>query len=84
NVAFTTKFDLFSNYLDNPQNMDVSWETLIAMKVNEYISVNLTTHLLYDDDTKISIDNDDDGIVDEFGPRVQFKEIFGIGFSYKF
>ena len=84
NVAFTTKFDLFSNYLDNPQNMDVSWETLIAMKVNEYISVNLTTHLLYDDDTKISIDDNDDGIVDEFGPRVQFKEIFGIGFSYKF
>jgi len=84
NVAFTTKFDLFSNYLDHPSNMDVSWETLIALKVNQYISVNFTSHLLYDDDTKISIDKNDDGSVDEYGPRVQFKEIFGVGFSYKF
>lgn len=84
NVAFTTKFDLFSNYLDSPQNMDISWETLIAFKINKYISVNFTTHLLYDDDTKISIDNNDDGVVDDFGPRVQFKQILGVGFSYKF
>jgi hypothetical protein len=84
NVAFTTKADLFSNYLKNPQNLDISWETLVAFKVNQYVSVNFTMHLLYDDDTKISIDDNDDGIVDDYGPRVQFKEILGVGFSYKF
>ena len=73
NVAFTTKLDLFSNYLKNPQNVDVSWETQIAMKVNKYISVNLNTHLLYDAD-----------ILYEGGPaRVQFKEILGVGFVMK-
>jgi len=52
NVAFTTKIDLFSNYANNPQNIDVSWETMIAMKVNKFISVNFNTHLLFDDDIK--------------------------------
>lgn len=84
NVSFMTKFDVFSNYLKHPQNIDISWETLIAFKVNEYISFNITTHLLYDDDTKISIDDYNDGIIDDFGPRVQFKEILGVGFSFKF
>ena len=29
NIGFTTKIDLFSNYLDKPQNIDVNWETLL-------------------------------------------------------
>ncbi len=84
NVSLQTKLDLFSNYLENPQNIDVSWEVLISMKVNKYISATITTHLLYDDDTDISIDNNNDGIIDRIGPRTQFKEVLGVGFSYKF
>ena len=79
NVSFTTKIDLFSNYLKNPQNIDVSWETLIALKVNKYISLNLNTHLIYDDDIKIIVEGSETP-----GPRIQFKEIFGVGFSYNF
>jgi hypothetical protein len=84
NISFTSKLDLFSNYLENPENIDVSWETLIVMKVNKYISVSFNTHLLYDDNIEISIDTNDDGVVDKTGPRIQFKEILGVGFSYKF
>jgi hypothetical protein len=83
-VSFTSKLDLFSNYLHNPQNIDISWETQIAFKVNKYITANINTHLLYDDDIAIAIDNNNDGITDRSGPRVQFKEILGVGFSYKF
>jgi hypothetical protein len=85
NVSFTTKIDLFSNYAENPQNIDVSWENQIAMKVNKYISVNFNTHLLYDDNTKIKVDRNDDGVLDLVpGSRIQFKEILGVGFSYNF
>jgi hypothetical protein len=84
NIGFTTKIDLFSNYLNNPQNIDVNWETLLTMKVNKYISMSLNTNLVYDDNINIAKDTNDDGIADENGPRVQFKEIFGVGFSYKF
>jgi hypothetical protein len=75
NISFQTKLDLFSNYLHNPQNIDVSWETLISMKVNQLFSATLTTHLVYDDDIIIP---------DKGGPRVQFKEVLAIGISYKF
>ncbi len=54
------------------------------MNVNKYITVNLSTQLIYDDNTIITKDNNDDGIIDESGPRTQFKEVLGIAFSYKF
>ena len=86
NVSFTSKIDLFSNYGNNPQNIDVSWENLIAFNINKYIAVNINTHLLYDDDVDIAIDDDDDGTIEdsEKVPRVQFKEILGVGFTFKF
>ena len=84
NVSFTSKIDLFSNYLIKPQNIDISWETQIAFKINKYISININTHLLYDDDIIIAIDKNKDGIIEKSGPRVQFKEILGIGVTIKF
>ena len=84
NVSFNTKLDLFSNYLHNPQNIDVNWEVLIGMKINKYLTANLNTQLLYDDDILVPVDTNDDGINDGTGKRVQFKEILGIGFSVKF
>lgn len=84
NVNFQTKLDLFSNYLNNPGNIDVNWEVIVAMKINKYLTANLNTHLIYDDDIAIGVDRNDDGINDGFGPRTQFKEVFGLGLSYKF
>ncbi|MGC9470122.1 MAG: DUF3078 domain-containing protein [Bacteroidales bacterium] len=78
NVDLLTKLDLFSNYLDKPQNVDVNWEVLITMTINQYISANINTHLIYDDNIRLI---DDDGIK---RPKVQFKEVFGLGFSCKF
>ncbi len=84
NVTLTTKLDLFVNYLENTKHVDVNWEALIAWKVNKYISMTLTTHLIYDHDINIGKDTNDDNVPDEFGPRIQFKEIFGAGLLYKF
>jgi hypothetical protein len=87
NVSFTTKIDLFSNYLKNPQNIDVNWETLLAFKVNKYLNVNFNTQLIYDDDIFIKNDRNGNGELEAGeGSKslVQFKEIFGVGFSYKF
>lgn len=86
NVGVTTRLDLFSNYLKNPQNIAVTWETLIAFKVNKYISINLSTNLMYDDNTKMDIvyEQPDGTTLTRKEPRVQFKEILGIGASVKF
>ncbi|MEW5845106.1 MAG: DUF3078 domain-containing protein [Bacteroidota bacterium] len=83
NLTLTTKIDLFSNYLDEPQNIVVNWETLVIMKVNKYINVNLATQLVYDDKVKIGKDTNGDGVIDSSGPRIQFKEIFGVGITFK-
>ena len=83
NISITSKLDLFSNYLKDPQNIDVNWENLIGLKVNDFITISLNTHLIYDADVKI-LTPQDDGSVAEGKARVQFKEILGIGFMYKF
>jgi hypothetical protein len=79
NISFTTKIDLFSNYIHNPQNIVVNWETLLAMKVNRFISANINTQLIYDDKVKIPVKGGK-----AVGSKVQFKEILGAGLSYKF
>lgn len=84
NIKLTTSLELFSNYLDSPQNVDVNWETMLVLKVNKYISATLSTELIYDDDTHIAYDKDGDGVKESDGPKIQFKEVLGIGFSYKF
>jgi len=83
NVNFQSKLDLFSNYLHNPQNVDVSWENLIVLKVNKFLSATVTTHLLYDDDILVKVGEDSEGDP-VLGKRVQFKEVIGVGFTYKF
>jgi hypothetical protein len=86
-VSFTTKVDLFTNYLKNPQNIVVNWENLIGFKVNKYINVSITTDLIYDDKIMIPFDKNGDGTIaagEAVGSKVQFKEILGVGFAYKF
>jgi len=36
--TFSSKVDLFTNYFKNPQNVVVNWETLLAFKVNKFLS----------------------------------------------
>jgi hypothetical protein len=82
NVTGQTTLELFSNYFNNPQNIDVDWKVLINMKVNEFLSANIVTHLIYDDDIDIPVYKDGD--VESAGPKVQFMEMFGVGLSLKF
>lgn len=83
NVSLTTKLDLFSNYLDKPQNIVINWENIIAFKVNRFIAVNINTLLIYDDNIRIQ-EKLADGTINYKGPKIQFKELIGLGVSYKF
>ncbi|MDQ3046617.1 MAG: DUF3078 domain-containing protein [Bacteroidota bacterium] len=85
NVNFQTKLELFSNYLDNPQNIDVNWETLLTMKVNKFLSTTLTTQLIYDHDIPVPVEREVNGVTTPgTGPRLQFKEVLAVGLIYKF
>jgi len=84
NVEFESKIDLFTNYAEDFGNIDVNWENVVILKVNDFLSANLITQLIYDDDIDVEIDENDDGVPEEVGPRVQFKQLFGVGLNVKF
>lgn len=58
-VTFKTNVTLFTNYKDHPENIDVTWETLTDIKLNKYLTMNISTYLIYDNDIKIGRYNDD-------------------------
>ncbi len=69
NINLMSQLSLFTPYSDGFGNIDVAWDVVLGMKVNKYISANISASLLYDDD----ISN-----------KVQFKEVIGVGFAYNF
>lgn len=79
NVKAISTVDFFTAYDDSFGNVDVNWDLLISMKVNKFLSASVNTTLKYDDDVA-SVTKD--GI--RRGPKIQFKEVIGVGFAYNF
>jgi hypothetical protein len=76
NIEMKTRIEFFSNYINNPQNIDVNAENIFAFKVNKWFSASLQWNLQYDDDIIIRDVNGKNG------PRTQFKSVLGLGISY--
>ena len=81
---------LFTNYLNNPQNVDVDWELSIERKINWYFTILLNLHFIYDDDIRFPVlDENNQPVLLPDGspkksPKLQFKEFLGITLSFKF
>jgi hypothetical protein len=104
NVGLETNVELFSNYIDRPQNVDVRWNNSIVARINKYLTANLITDMIYDHDVNVPIvtgkgepvyslnpQTNNTPFLDaggnpiqRKGPRIQFKQVFGLGFAYKF
>ena len=50
NVNFKSNLTLFSNYVHEPQNIDVNWDAMLNMKINKYMAASVSTNLIYDND----------------------------------
>ncbi|MBN1132958.1 MAG: DUF3078 domain-containing protein [Bacteroidales bacterium] len=81
---------LFSSYLNKPQNIDVDWEIYLDKKISWYFSVRLNLHLIYDDDIRFTVLDEDnqpvylpDGTIRK-APKMQFKEFLGLTLLFKF
>ncbi|WP_372918867.1 DUF3078 domain-containing protein [Salegentibacter sp.] len=84
NVRLDNRLSLYSDYLNKFGNVDVDWEVNADLKVNDFIRANIGTQLRYDDDVKYKEDTNGDGDLETSGPRVQFKQLLGVGFIYEF
>jgi len=77
NVVLKSRLDLYSNYLKNPQNIDIYWTNILALKVNKWLTVTYSMDVIYDDDIRIFGPNGD-------AARTQFKSLLGVGFATRF
>ncbi|APG60657.1 DUF3078 domain-containing protein [Christiangramia salexigens] len=84
NVNFNNQLSLYSDYLNKFGNVDVDWQMNLNMKVNDFIKANVGSHIRYDDDVKFKEDTDGDGTLETSGPRVQLKQMLGVGVVYEF
>jgi hypothetical protein len=88
-VTITNRLQLFTNYVHNPQNIDVDWEMIAVANLNWFTDVRLNTHLIFDDDTKSLVLKNKVPVLRPDGTqkktaRAQFKELLGLSFVFKF
>jgi hypothetical protein len=77
--TYVGRLDLFSDYLNNPQNIAVYMTNVLNVKMTTLLSMNLSVTLIYDD--RIHSVNADGTFG---GPRLQLQEVLGVGLAYKF
>ncbi|MGI9526072.1 MAG: DUF3078 domain-containing protein [Weeksellaceae bacterium] len=69
NITMENILALYSNYLEDPQNVDMDYTMNLGMQINKYLSTMLTVQLLYDDNAF---------------PGLQVREVFGVGVTANF
>lgn len=84
NVNLDNQISLYSDYLNKFGNVDVDWQMNVNMVVNTFIKASIGSHLRYDDDVKVREDINGDGELETLGPKIQFKQMLGVGVVYEF
>lgn len=82
NVKFTSKLVVFYDYIQAKEfnalgngygfRADVDWDNALSMKVNDWLSCNVTAHLIYDEDIKPIVGTS----------FLQFNEVLSVGLMY--
>lgn len=67
NINLMNTASVFSNYLDHPERLVLAYGAVLNMKINKFISSNITLDLLYDHNQI---------------RRTQLKQTLGVGFAY--
>lgn len=69
NISLLNRASFFSNYLDHPERLVLSYGGVLNMKINKYISTLVTLDLLYDHNQI---------------KKTQLKQTLGLGLAYNF
>jgi hypothetical protein len=82
NINLENRLSLYSDYINKFGNIDVDWQLQLDLVVNEYVKANIGTHLIYDDDIKAKKEVAGEQVI--IGPKVQLKQMLGVGLVYNF
>ena len=69
NVSAENILSLYSNYLEDPQNVDLDYQLNLVMTINKFLSTNLIVQTVYDDNAFRGL---------------QIRQVFGLGVNYNF
>jgi hypothetical protein len=69
NVSIENILNLYSNYIEKPQNVDLDYTMNLVMSINKYLSANVAFQAIYDDNAV---------------QAVQIREVFGLGVNFGF
>ena len=69
NVSMENTLNLYTNYLEDPQNVDMDYSLAVVMRVNRYLSANISFQAIYDDNAFRGF---------------QTREVFGLGVNFGF
>lgn len=76
-VSYKGRMDLFSNYREEPKNVDLFMTNLFAVKLSKYLSATWMLDLIYDDNVALFGKNKN-------SPALQVKSLVGVGFLVKY
>tara|TARA_B100000959_G_scaffold189309_1_gene198049 strand:- start:454 stop:1365 length:912 start_codon:yes stop_codon:yes gene_type:complete len=66
NIQLEQRINLYSDYLEQAENIDIDYTITAYMKINDYLSTNLIIQCLYDDNAI---------------KRIQLREVFGLSIN---
>lgn len=69
NVSAENILNLYSNYLEDPQNVDLNYQLNIVMTINKFLTTNFSFQTIYDDNAYSGF---------------QIRQVFGLAVNYGF
>ena len=93
--TMTNRLQLFTNYIDKPQNVDIDWELTIATRLSWNTELRVNTHLIFKDDVKTPVFDKDKNPVMVIDPntgrevqkraaQIQFRRVIGLTLAFVF
>ena len=82
NIIWENRLSLYSDYINRFGNVDIDWQMQLELVVNEYVKANIGAHFIYDDDIKAKEERNGEQVT--VGPKLQLKQLLGVGLSYNF
>ncbi|RZJ71890.1 DUF3078 domain-containing protein [Flavobacterium sp.] len=69
NVSVENILNLYTNYLEDPQNVDLDYQLNVVLKVNKWLTTNIMFQTIYDDNAFRGF---------------QIRQVFGVAINYGF
>jgi hypothetical protein len=82
NITLVNKLVLYSDYINNFGNIDVDYDFILDLVVNQYVRATIGARIIYDDDIKAK--EEVDGKQVTVGPKLQIRQMLGVGLVYTF